>query len=103
MTATSTTMFGSLFRMNVKPGKKQDLMDILLGDREREPAMMRAAYMFDTGGDEVWGVAVFRDEASYRANAASPEQDAEYQRMRELLVADPEWHDGAVYPWPGIH
>jgi len=93
-------MFGSIFRMQVKPGKKQELIE-LMNDGSRTPPGMQAAYMFDTGGDELWGVAVFTDEKSYRDNAASPEQDAEYRQMRDLLTADPEWHDANVIPWPG--
>jgi hypothetical protein len=62
---------------------------------------MKAAYVFDTGGDELWGVAVFEDEATYRANANDPEQHKEYERFRQHLVADPEWHDGTIEAWPG--
>ncbi|MBI5289964.1 MAG: hypothetical protein HY873_13405 [Chloroflexi bacterium] len=93
-------MFGSVFRMRVQAGKKDELVRVMM-DESRTPAGMKAAYLYDTGGDEVWGVAVFDDEASYRKNASSPEQDKEYQQMRALLAADPEWHDGAISAWPG--
>jgi len=33
---------------------------------------------------------------TYHANAASPEQHARYLRLRALLTAEPEWHDGEV-------
>ena len=94
-------MFGSVFRMQVQPGKKQELIRTMMEDGNSSPAGMRAAFLYDTGGDEVWGVAVFDDEKSYRANAASPEQDAEFRKMRALLTADPEWHDGNITAWPG--
>jgi hypothetical protein len=94
-------MFGSVFRMQAQPGKKQELIKTMTEDDGRSPGGMRAAYVYDTGGDELFGVAVFEDEKSYRANAESPEQDKEYRRMRDLLVADPEWHDGTITPWPG--
>lgn len=93
-------MFGSIFRMQVQPGKKQDLINEMM-DESRTPPGMRAAYLYDSGGDEVWGVAIFDDEKSYRANAESPDQDKEYQRMRALLASDPEWHDGTITAWPG--
>lgn len=93
-------MFGSVFRMQAQPGKKQDLIKEMMDD-SRRPKGMRAAYLYDTGGDEVWGVAIFDDEQTYRANAESPEQDKEYRRMRALLTADPEWHDGTIQAWPG--
>jgi hypothetical protein len=94
-------MFGSVFRMRVQPGKKQELIKTMMEDDGRSPAGMRAAYLYDTGGDEVWGVAVFDDEKTYRANAEDPAQDKEFQKMRALLVADPEWHDGNITAWPG--
>ena len=88
-------MFGSVFRMQAKPGKKAELIGTMTGD-PREPRGMRAAYLYDTGGDEVWGVAIFEDEKSYRDNASSPDQDQQYRKFRDLLVADPEWHDGTI-------
>jgi hypothetical protein len=86
--------------MQVQPGKKQELIQTMMSE-SRTPTGMKAAYLYDTGGDEVWGVGIFEDEASYRANAASPEQDAQYQKFRALLAADPEWHDGTVHARPG--
>ena len=94
-------MFGSVFRMQAKPGKKPELMRMMTDEPQRVPPGMVAAYAFDTGGDEVWGVAVFENEKVYRDNAASPDQDAEYRQMRDLLTADPEWHDGAIAAFPG--
>ncbi len=93
-------MFGSVFKMQAKPGKKQDLINLMMAQDDRSPEGMVSAYMFDAAGDELWGVAVFADEKTYRANAASPDQDAQYQKMRALLAADPEWHDATVVPAP---
>jgi len=39
---------------------------------------------------------VFESREAYQRNAAGPEWDARFRRMRELLVSDPEWHDGEV-------
>ena len=88
-------MFGSVFRMQAKPGKKAELISTMTDD-SRTPKGMRGAYLYDTGGDEVWGVAIFEDEKAYRDNAASPDQDEQYREVRDLLVADPEWHDGTI-------
>jgi heme-degrading monooxygenase HmoA len=87
--------FGTLFRMRVKPGKKDELRQ-LLTDRSGTIPGMLSAHFFDTGGNEAWGVAVFESEAAYRANADSPEQHQRYLAYRALLDADPEWHDGTV-------
>jgi hypothetical protein len=43
-------------------------------------------------------MAVFETKAAYIANAGSPEQDARYQQLRALHVADAEWHDGEILP-----
>ena len=39
---------------------------------------------------------MFEDEASYKKNAASPEQDKEFRAYRALLEGDPEWIDGTI-------
>lgn len=93
-------MFGSVFKMQAQSGKKKELIDLMMGD-SRTATGMKAAYLYDTAGDEVWGVAIFEDEKSYRANADSPEQNKEYEQMRALLTSDPEWHDGSVLAFPG--
>lgn len=38
----------------------------------------------------------FATKADYVANADSPEQNARYLEYRELLDAEPEWHDGEI-------
>jgi hypothetical protein len=45
-----------------------------------------------------------RDKASYVANAESPEQNTEHQRMLELLDGEPEWIDVnyAAYEGKGL-
>ena len=94
-------MFGTVYRMKVKPGKKDGATRAMMEDVRQIDGFVSAYYVYDTGGDELWGVAVFRDEESYRANANDPEQDKWYRRLREHLEADPEWHDGAIRAWPG--
>ncbi len=88
-------MFGSAFRMRPKAGMAAKLREQMMGSRR--PAGMKTAYLLsETASGDVWGLAVFEDEKSYRDNAASPAQDAEYQKMRALLESDPEWHDGSI-------
>ena len=93
-------MFGTVYRLQTKPGKKEEAKrSMMLEDRRINGAV--AFYLFDTSGDELWGTAVFEDEKTYRANANDPEQDKWYGKLREFLVADPEWHDGNIQAWPG--
>ncbi|MBI2723529.1 MAG: hypothetical protein HYX50_00560 [Chloroflexi bacterium] len=89
-------MFGTIFKMQAKPGKAQELKDFFLKG-ERRPAGMQTAFLLSEGdGDVVWGFASFANEEEYRANAADPAQHAEYEKYRALLTAEPEWHDGSV-------
>ena len=94
-------MYGSIFKMRPKAGKTAELKAVFMDD-SRRPKGMKAAYMLteDKGGN-VWGLGVFEDEKTYRDNAASPEQNAEYERFRALIEADPEWHDGTIEAMPG--
>ena len=48
----------------------------------------------DNHPDTILMVVRFRDEASYRANGDSPDQDARYREFRALMEDDPVWYDG---------
>ena len=92
-------MYGSIFRMKLKPGQGQKLMDMFQEwERERKPKIKGAVYSLvlkpDNKPDELVGVAIFPDKASYKANADDPEQDRWYRKMRESLSEDPAWEDG---------
>jgi antibiotic biosynthesis monooxygenase (ABM) superfamily enzyme len=91
-------MFGTVARLRAKPGSEAQLMEL---NREYEsldvPGQI-ATYVFrlDGGDNDYYLVALFEDRESYFRNAESPEQDARYRKMRELLEDDPKWHDGEV-------
>jgi hypothetical protein len=53
-------------------------------------------YRMDTDRTEYYLAVVFESKAAYDANGANPDQHAQYLRYRELLAAEPEWHDGTV-------
>jgi quinol monooxygenase YgiN len=42
---------------------------------------------------DVWLIAMFDSEESYRANAESEAQHSMFMMMRACLDSDPEWHD----------
>ena len=89
-------MYGSVFRMRPKSGMAGQLRDVMMSN-QRQPKGMVAAYLLrQDGSQDVWGLAVFEDEQTYRDNANDPAQDAEYRKFRELLESDPEWHDGSI-------
>jgi quinol monooxygenase YgiN len=91
-------MYGTVARLQAKPGTRAEIEASIEEAKTRAVPGMVADYIYrlDTAPDEYYLVAVFTDKAAYVANANSPEQDAQYRRLRALLVADPEWHDGEV-------
>jgi hypothetical protein len=91
-----TNGYGSIFRMIVRPGMKDQLKKLMTQQRSQRLAGVVSTHLFDTGGDEIWGVAVFKNEKAYRDNANSPDQNARYQEFRALLEFDPEWHDANI-------
>jgi quinol monooxygenase YgiN len=93
--------YGTIYRMRIKPGAEAELVALLEEwERERKPKVPGAigGYLFkpDNRAGELVGVAVFRDQESFRANASDPGQDAWYRRLRGHLDADPEWEDGVI-------
>ena len=92
-------MYGSIFRMKVKPGRVTNVIDVWKEwDTTRQPQVGGVVATFllkpDKGSGEMVGVAVFDDKASYEANADDPAQDKWYRSLRENLEADPDWQDG---------
>ncbi len=92
-------MYGTIARVKIDPARLAEFK--ALG---RETGMGKApgqvdgyVYQMDADPGELFLVAVFEDRAAYRANAASPEQNERYLRMRSLMLADPEWHDGEIF------
>lgn len=91
-------MYGTIARFRLKPGKESELNQLLQEfDRTEIPGAI-SSYVYQTDDDpnEYYLAVAFADKERYMANADSPEQDARYQRMRELLEGDPEWHDGEI-------
>ena len=92
-------MYGTIARLHPLPGKTDEVLS--LGEAMRSAPMtgFRSSWIFRPDRnpyfrETLFLVAVFEDAETYRANADSPEQDARYQTLRELLVDDPEWLDG---------
>jgi quinol monooxygenase YgiN len=95
-------MYGTIARLHPRAGAldalKAELAGFSAGGR-RMPPGYRESFIFVPDREvydrpTVFLVAVFDDRESYVANADSPEQDADYRRMRELLEDDPDWMDG---------
>ena len=92
-------MYGTIFRLKVKPGQEQKVVEIFQEwERERRSVIKGALGGLllkpDSFSGTLTGVAVFEDKASYVANADDPEQHKWFTSLRELLTEDPEWEDG---------
>lgn len=88
-------MYGTIAKMKVKKGALEEIRKMETG-RQPEGFMGTLVFQSDDDANEVWLIAIFRDKESYFANAHSPEQYQEFQRVRAQLTSDPEWHDGEV-------
>jgi heme-degrading monooxygenase HmoA len=90
-------MYGTVARLRLKPGMEERLRE-LLGELRPQISGLVFDHLYRTEADpdEYYLVVGFASREDYRANAASPEQHARYERYRALLLADPEWHDGEV-------
>lgn len=88
----------TFFRMKTQPGKIGEIQKIMqsMDDMER---LKKAGWtgtvigQSKTNADEIFGVVTWDTTERYMKNAETPEQDADFQQMRKLLTADPEWFD----------
>ena len=87
-------MYGSIFNLKPKKGKKDDLINHLKNDEDR-PEGGIAWYVLnpDNDGDLV-GIAIFKDKESYVKNAERPEQHESFMKMMDFLDEEPSWNDG---------
>jgi quinol monooxygenase YgiN len=91
-------MYGTVARFQVKPGSEEALRRLSSDPAYQEvPGWVgEIVYRSDSDPNEYYLAVVFESKEAYWANAQSPEQDARYCELRELMAADPEWHDGEV-------
>ena len=90
-------LYGTVAKMKLKPGAEDKMMKAMEGS-QGGPEGHVATYVFKSDADpNVHFVAtIFESSSAYKKFADSPEQDKRFHQMRELLAADPEWHDGEV-------
>jgi quinol monooxygenase YgiN len=91
-------MYGTIARFRVKPGMEAQLMKLSqeMGAVQIPGARATYVYRLDNDPSEYYLAVIFDSKEAYHANAASPEQDARYRQLRQLLQGDPEWHDGEI-------
>ncbi len=91
-------MYGTVARLRIKPGMEEQLLEF---DRQEQTLNIPGfigeyVYRMDADPSVYYLAVVFESKEAYVANANSPEQDARYRQMRDLLESDPEWNDGEV-------
>ncbi len=91
-------MYGTVPRMRLKAGMEAKLKeDMAQYERLKIPGFVSTmVYRMDTDPNELYMAVAFKDRESYVANARDPKQDERFRRMRAMLAADPEWHDGEI-------
>ncbi|MEO8456196.1 MAG: hypothetical protein ABI559_00150 [Chloroflexota bacterium] len=88
----------TIWKMKIKPGKMDEVRAIMSSPADQE-RLKKAGWQMTVVGtskdhpEEVWGMVTWDNSENYKKNADSGDQDADYQKMRALLTADPEWHD----------
>jgi quinol monooxygenase YgiN len=91
-------MYGTVARWRVKDGKQKELEQLSQELMRETPAGSRSVYMYRSDNDprEYWVASQWESREAYTSNSNTPEQDARYRRLRELMESDPEWHDGEI-------
>jgi quinol monooxygenase YgiN len=91
-------MYGTVARMRLKPGSEARLQELMQEYETLDvPGYVGSTvYRMDDNPNEIYMAVMFDDRETYHANAQSPQQDARYREMLELLDGEPEWHDGEV-------
>jgi quinol monooxygenase YgiN len=92
-------VFGTIARWRLKADvTDEQLNDVLAMMRDDRPASSVAIIVYRSASDprEIWVAGAFESREAYVANAATPEQNARFARIRALIDGEPEWHDGDV-------
>jgi heme-degrading monooxygenase HmoA len=90
-------VYGTIAKMKLKPGAEDKMMQTMEGSEGHREGHV-ATYVFKSDADPNvhFVTTIFESKSAYKKFSDSPEQSKRFQQMRELLAADPEWHDGEV-------
>jgi heme-degrading monooxygenase HmoA len=93
-------MYGTVARFSLRPGAEAAMQALVREFDAIDPGIPgfrgELVYRSDRDPSEYYLAVLFDSREAYVANANHPEQHRRYLRLRELLSADPEWHDGEV-------
>jgi heme-degrading monooxygenase HmoA len=84
--------------MYLRPGAESELRSLARRfESEKIPGFVfQHVLRTDADANKYILIVGFTSRDAYVANANSQEQHARYLKLRELLVADPDWHDGEI-------
>jgi quinol monooxygenase YgiN len=89
-------MYGTVAKLTVKPGQV-DAFNKLMASTQSHPGVVAVyLYQMDEDPNVLYMAAIFSSRDVYFANADRPEMNAEFEKMMQFLVAEPEWNDGEV-------
>ena len=88
-------MYGTIFKLKIKAGHEEALLNVMSDTTTSKPKGMVALFVMKPDEKENWiGVAVFESKEAYIANANSPEQHEAFLKFMEHLDEEPNWTDG---------
>ena len=102
--ASGGTYYGTIAKMRLLPGAEPLFRAHFAAlVHEQLPGWVSTTfYQSDQDRLDVWMVVAFESREAYRANAARPNMDALYRRIRGCLASDPEWNDGFLMAAYGL-
>jgi quinol monooxygenase YgiN len=90
-------MYGTVAKFHIKAGKEQALRELMDEHSDTiDGIAFEHVFRMDADPQVLYVVVGFESKEAYRKNAESPEMHQRYLQYRELLDAEPEWHDGEV-------
>lgn len=90
-------LYGTIAKMKIKPGAEDKIMQAMEGqDVGREGHVATYVFKSDADPNVHFVTTVFESKNAYKKFADSPEQSGRFAKLKELLAAEPEWHDGEV-------
>jgi heme-degrading monooxygenase HmoA len=90
-------VYGTVAKMKLKPGAEDKMMHAMEGsDVGREGHVATYVFKSDADPNIHFVTTIFESKSAYKKFADSPAQDERFRQMKELLAAEPEWHDGEV-------
>lgn len=90
-------MYGTVARVKVKPGKQEAFITFMATEVGQPVGYIgRCIYQMDHDPDEFFVAGVFESKDAYFTHSDKPETHQIYLRLLDLLVGEPEWHDGQL-------